>query len=121
MNIKYNVRAANIELMKQVLSDVDWKSILDTVDTNDAWLLFRAIFQDIIDRHVPTYKQREKKCLYSNSEVFSLKKQKNKQWKRYLSTQSPADLSTFKSVNNQLRSLTRNLKKGKMDVRLTGR
>jgi len=40
-NIKYNVTAANIELMKQALSDVDWKLILDT---NDSWLLFKAIF-----------------------------------------------------------------------------
>ena len=57
------------------------------------------------------YKQREKKNLYTNSEVFSLKKQKNKLWKRYLSTHAPTDLSNFKLVNNQLRSLTCNLKK----------
>ena len=51
-------------------------SILDTLDTNDAWLLFKVIFQDINDKYVPIYKQRQKKSLYSNSEVFSLKKQK---------------------------------------------
>ena len=43
--------------------------------------------------------------------VVQLKKQKNKLWKRYLFTRSPTDLATFKSVNNQLRSLTRNLKR----------
>ena len=96
--------------MKQALSDVDWELILNPLDTNDAWLVFKTIFQDIIDKHVPTYKQR-KKSLYSNAEMFSLKKQKNKLWKRYLFTRSPSDLSTFKSVNNQLRSLTRNLKR----------
>ena len=106
MNLKYNIRAANIDLMKQALGNVDWESILDALDTNDAWLLFKAIFQDIIDKYVPIYKQREKKSLYSNSEVFSLKKHKNKLWKKYLSTRSPTDLSDFKIVNNQLRSLT---------------
>ena len=35
--------------MKQALSDVDWESILDPLDTNDAWLLFKTIFQDIVD------------------------------------------------------------------------
>ena len=65
-NIKYNTRAAN-KLMKQALSDVDRESIL-----------FKETSQDIIDKHVPTYKQREKRNLYSNAEVFSLKKQKNK-------------------------------------------
>ena len=64
--------------MKQALSDVDWESILETLDTDGAWMLFKNIFQDIIDHNVPTYKQREKKNFYSNSEVFSLKKHKNK-------------------------------------------
>ena len=43
--------------MKQALDNVDWVSILDT-HTNDAWLLFKVIFQDIVDNYVPIYKQR---------------------------------------------------------------
>jgi len=43
--------------------------------------------------------------------VFILKKMKNKLWKRYLLTHCPSDLSNFKSVNDQLKSLTHNLKK----------
>ena len=43
--------------------------------------------------------------------MFSLRKHKNKLWKKYLSTCSPTDLSNFKKVNNQLRNLTRNLKR----------
>ena len=109
-NLKYNIRAANIDLMKQALTNVDWVSNMETLDTNESWLLFKSIFQDIIDTYVPTYKQRERKSLYSNIEVFSLKKQKNKLWKKYHSTRSPTDLLNFKTVNNQLRSLTRNLK-----------
>lgn len=65
--------------MKQILSNVDWVSILDT-HTNDAWLLCKSI----IDKCVPTYKQRGKKNLYTNSDVFCLKRQKNKLWKKYL-------------------------------------
>ena len=56
-----------------------------------------------------TYKPREKKNVYINSEVFTLK-MKNKLWKKYRLTHCPSDLSNYKSVNNQLRSLTRNLK-----------
>ena len=43
-NIKYNNRAANINLMKQILSDIDLVSILDPLNTNDAWLQFKSIF-----------------------------------------------------------------------------
>ena len=35
----------------------------------------------------------------------------NKQWKKYRLTHCPSDLSNFKSVNNQVRSFTHNLKK----------
>ena len=111
MNLKRNIRGANIELIKKAVGNVDWVLILSTLDTNDAWLLFKTIFQDIIDKYVPVYKQGEKKNLYSNSEVFSLKRHKNKLWKMYLSTYSPTDLSNFKIVNNQLRNLTHNLKR----------
>ena len=97
--------------MKQTLGDVNWVSILDPLDMNDAWLQFKSIFQNTIDQCVPTYKPKEKKSLYSNSEVFSLKRRKNHLWNRYISTCSAADLSNFKSLNNQLRSLTHNLRK----------
>ena len=108
-NLKYNTRAADIDLMKQTLGDV--VSLLDPLDMNNAWLHFKSNFQDALDNCVPTYKPKEKKSLYSNSEVFSLKRKKNHFWKKYLSTHRPADLINFKSVNNQLRSLIRNLRK----------
>ena len=56
------------------------------------------------------YKQKEKN-LYCNTEVFCLKRKKNQLWKKYLLTCSSADLSNFKSINNQLRNLTCNLRK----------
>ena len=38
----------------------------------------RPFSRDIVDKNVPTYKQIEKKSLYFNSEVFSLKKHRSK-------------------------------------------
>jgi len=67
--------------MKQTLGNVDWVSLLDPLDMSDAWLQFKSIFQDTLDNFVPTYKPKEKKSLYSNSEVFSLKRKKNQLWK----------------------------------------
>ena len=97
--------------MKQTLGDVDWISLLHPLDVNDTWLHFKSAFQDTLDNCVPTYRPKEKKSLYSNSEVFYLKRRKNHLWKKYLSTHSSVNLSNFKLVNNQLRSLTRNLRK----------
>jgi len=74
INIRYNVGTANIDMMKEALGNVDWESILDPLDTNDAWLLFKCIMQDLIDKHVPTYRPKERRNLYTTPEVFNLKK-----------------------------------------------
>ena len=42
-NVRYNVGAANIELMKETLGNVDWVSILDPLEITRAWLLFRKL------------------------------------------------------------------------------
>jgi len=73
---KYNLKVANYDLIKETLSNVDWISLLSPLDTDDAWSLFKSIFQNIIDDCIPTYIPREKKNIYTNSEVFTLKKRK---------------------------------------------
>jgi len=66
---------------------VDWVSLLSPLNTNDAWSLFKSIFQKVIDDNIldniPTYKPRDKKNVLIKSEVFTLKKMKNKLWKKY--------------------------------------
>ena len=48
VNYMYNTRAANIDIMKQTLCDVDWVIILDPLDMNDAWLRFKSIYFKIL-------------------------------------------------------------------------
>ena len=92
-NIQYNVGAANIDMMKEALGNIDWESILDLLDSimmlDYSWLFLKCIMQDLIDKHFPTYRPKERKHLYTTSEVFTLKKKKNKLWEKYCSTHSP--------------------------------
>jgi len=61
--------------MKQALSNVDWAANMETLNTNESWLLFKSIFQGIIDEYVPTYKQKRKeKFVFQFRSIFSLKK-----------------------------------------------
>lgn len=46
-----------------------------------------------------------------NSDALQLKRSKNKLWKKFCTTGFPSDLLNYKTVNNQLRQLTRNLRK----------
>ena len=98
-NVKYNIRAANFDMMRETLSNVDWVSLLSPLNTYDAWSLFKSIFQKVIDDNIPMYKPRDKKNVHINSEVFILKKMKNKLWKKYHLTHCQSDLSNFKEFN----------------------
>jgi len=37
-NLRYSIGAANVDMMKEALGNIDWESILDPLDTNDASL-----------------------------------------------------------------------------------
>jgi len=106
----YNVGAANLELMKEIL-DVDWELILGPLDISDSWKCFKTIYQDAIDRCVPVHKPKIKKNLWVNSDALQLKRNKNKLWKKFRVTGSPSNLLNYKTVNNQLRQLIHNLRK----------
>ena len=74
--VKYNVGAANLDLMNETLQSVDWNSTLSSLDVNASWDYFKAIYQDAIDRCVPVYKAKLKKNLWMNFDALQLKKVK---------------------------------------------
>ena len=55
-DVKHNIRVANL---RETLSNVDWVSLLSTLNTNDARSLFKSIFQKVID---DVQAKREEKC-----------------------------------------------------------
>jgi len=109
---KYNVGAANLDMMNETLQSVDWNSTLSSLDVNDAWVCFKVIYQDAINKIcVPVYKTKQKKNLWMNSDALQIKKSKNKLWKRYSTAGCTSNLLKYKAVNNKLRQLTRNLRR----------
>ena len=65
-----------------------------------------CIFQDALENCVPTYKPKEKKSLY----IYKKGKESSLE-EVPLDLNLPSDHVNFKSINNQLRSLIRNLRK----------
>ena len=65
-----------------------------------------------IDGHVPRRTLRSKKRnLYMNNEAIRLKNKKQKLWKKYSVSRSARDYDQFLKCKNQLRSMTRMLRK----------
>jgi len=56
--------------MNETLQSVDWDSTLSSLNVNDSWGCFKAIYQDAIDRCVPVYKAKPKKNLWMNSDFL---------------------------------------------------
>jgi len=48
-SVKYNVGAANLELVNEFLRSVDWESTCGGLDVNDSWGYFKLVYQDAID------------------------------------------------------------------------
>ena len=78
--VKYNVGAANLELMNEILRNVDWESTLGGLDVNDSWGYFKSVYQDAIDKCVPKYKSKLRKKLWMTSDALQLKRSENKLW-----------------------------------------
>ena len=52
-------RAANLELMNEILRNVDWEST--GLGVNDSWGYLKLVYQDAIDKCVPKYKSKLRK------------------------------------------------------------
>ena len=74
--------------MRQLISDVDWKSILNPLDLQDAWDYFSTVFDDIIAKSIPLDLLHCKKNIYMSHKALGLKNKKCKLWNQYTATRS---------------------------------
>ena len=106
---KFNLRSADFPKMRQLISDVDWESILNPLDLQDAWHYFSTVFDDIIAKSIPLDLPHHKKNIYMSHKAFRLKNKKCKLWNRYTATRSVSIYNLYCKTRNELRNLTWNL------------
>ena len=94
--------------MRQLISDVDWESILNPFDLQDAWHYFSTVFDDIIAKSIPLDLPHHKKNIYMSHKALRLKNKKCKLWNRYTATRSVSIYNSY--CKTSLRNLTRNLR-----------
>lgn len=108
---KLDIFKANIPMVIQKLSEYNWVELLDSTFQED-YEKFFGILEKIMLEETPWKVPRAaKKNLYLTREANRVKSQKNKLWRKYLSTRSAFDNRKFKMCKNKLRSLTRTLRK----------
>ena len=109
--IKRNVFKTNFAGVSEKLSHYDWTELLQSTFHED-YATFFDILKNIMEEETPLKSPRiQKKNLYMTREANRIKRKKNKLWKKYKSTKSTFDRMKFNRCKNELRSLTRNLRK----------
>ena len=108
---KYNLRHADFETMREILSHVDWHDSLTPLSIHEAWEFFTVHFNDTLGQCIPLTRQYKNKNIYMSSEARRLKNRRNKLWKKYMTSKSVDDFHRYSVVRNELRTLTRTLRR----------
>ena len=100
----------NFEKLATSLSHVDWSPMIN-MNLKECYGFFKAILEENINSSSVTLKPKPMKSLYVNREAWRLRKKKNRLWTIYCNTQDPLDHARFSRCRNDLRRLTRNLRR----------
>ena len=92
-----------------MLQSCDW-SRLHTMHVNDAYASFKSAISEAVEKCSKTRRTRHKN-IYMNRHAMQLRKKKETLWGVYRKTLDPLDHARFTRCRNELRSLTRKLRK----------
>lgn len=92
-----NWSKADINSIRQTLSNIDWRADMNNLSTEEAWYLFKSVVDESIRQHVPTIKRRSpNKPPWMNQNVLRSLRKKHRLWRRYSKTKSYQLLEEYK-------------------------
>ena len=107
----YNIFKTDYKAVIKDLQKYDWQDILISTFHED-YDKFFDILHTSLKKHSPKKKKpKEKKNIYMTNAAIRLKNAKKRHWKRYVSTQTEYDKRNYVKCKNNLRKLTRQLRK----------
>ena len=108
---KRNFGRADFDALNQRILREDWNEMI-ALDVNESYKFFMDTLKKHTDHCVPLHRVKpRKKNLYMTSQALNLKKRKKMLWSKYIQSKDVIDLARFKRCRNQLRGLTRRLRK----------
>ena len=114
---RLNYHKGNYALLNERIRETVW----DTPESSDPHHRYEVFKKKLailsascIPKSCPVSKRRN---IYMNREAMRLKKKKHKLWVSYIKSLDAIDLARYKRCNNDLRRLTRNLRK-ELEVKL---
>ena len=108
---RLNFNKANFSQLREMLDEVNWQC-LATLDIDSGYKFFRDTLSSVVSACVPSARSsKSRKNIYMTSHALRLKRDKTRLWRTYMHTQEPMDLARFRVCRNNLRNLTRKLRR----------
>ena len=98
------------ELLTEELKKHDWEKI-KTMELEEAYGSFKKQVAEAVERCSKRKRMSSKKNIYMNRTAMQLRKKKETLWRKYTLTRDLLDHARFTRCRNQLRKLTRDLRK----------
>lgn len=106
-----NLHKADFNLLNSLILSADWKGNIDQ-PVEDRYIHWKTTMHELTNRCVPRAPTKSaKKNLYMTHESLKLKKKKRSLWLTYVRSKDPIDHVRFTRCRNDLRRLTRNLRR----------
>ena len=82
---RYNYHKGDYESLNNRLAEIDWKSELSGMDTEEAWAHLSAILNDKLTKHIPKSvpKKDGRRQIWTTKEASAKYRKKQRAWKQY--------------------------------------
>ena len=105
----YNYRKADFDLFHRLLQATPWNCCLLENDVNEAWIKFKDTFFIVVDQCIPklTLGKKKKRNCWLSDDTLHLIRKKKRAYRLARKCPSAKHTQCYKSLCNQVRSLTR--------------
>ena len=102
----YNFKKANWDELNRDINRVRWDSYLQYTDAESAWLNFKRILFQLIDKHIPIVTIKDKGCPpWFDNDTFKLCRKKERLRAKYKQTGLAYDYLKFSQCRKQFKTL----------------
>ena len=108
---RFNLHKADFAQMNTMIGNMNWQC-LASLDVETGYEVFRDGLSSAVSACVPKARgSKSRRSIYMTSQALRLKRYKNQMWSKYVLTHDTLDLARFRRSRNDLRSLTRKLRR----------
>ena len=104
----FNYKRANWDLLNRDLSNVDWTSMIDTSNPDNAWMNFKDTLLQLVDLHIPRITIKSKyKPPWFDAECYEKCREKERLHAKFKRTKNMNDEITFVTCRREFKSMMR--------------